>query len=93
MSKLVWLLDQELFTVPSGTAMTAGAAVLLAGTLWELVLLRNRPVGSEDVLTSPLDDEHRLAGRRAAHGWADYLQILFLPAVTGVLALMWFSVG
>lgn len=90
---LVWLLDQELFTVPSGTAMTAGAAVLLAGTLWELALLRNRPVGSEDVLASPLDDEQRLAGRRAAHGWADYLQILFLPAVTGVLVLMWFSVG
>ncbi|GAB3040904.1 hypothetical protein [Sediminivirga luteola] len=90
---LSWFLRQELFYVPSVLLMTVGAAALVAGTLWEFVMLRNRPAASGDLLISPLEGHEAAARRGAALGWAEYAQVFLLPAATGVIVLLLILVG
>lgn len=90
---LSWFLKQELFSVPSVLLMTAGAAALAAGTLWEFIMLRNRPAASDDVLVSPLEGHEQVARRGAALGLAEYAQVFLLPAVTGLIVLLLMLVG
>ncbi|GAB3177186.1 hypothetical protein GCM10027060_01090 [Nesterenkonia halophila] len=81
------LLRQELLAAPAGPSLAAGAVVVLAGVLWDLVLVRREARDPEqDMLLTPWDGAVERDRRRRSIAWAERFRLLMIPAGTAVMA-------
>lgn len=81
------LLRQELLAAPAGPSLAAGAVVLLAGVLWDLVLVRREARDPEqDMLLTPWDGAAERDRRRRSIAWAERIRLLMIPAGTAAMA-------
>lgn len=88
------LLRQELLAAPAGPSLAAGAVVLLAGVLWDLVLVRREARDPEqDMLLTPWDGAAERDRRRRGVAWAERIRLLMIPTVTAVMAAAFLLVG
>lgn len=88
------LLRQELLAAPAGPSIAVGAVVLIAGVLWDLVLVRREARDPEqDMLLSPWDGTAERDRRRRGIAWAERIRLLMIPAATAVIAAVFLLLG
>ncbi|WP_150462685.1 DUF1129 domain-containing protein [Nesterenkonia ebinurensis] len=83
----VWLLQAPVMELSPVPMLIFGAVMLTVATVWGVLRMRSVSL-TEDMVSTPLEDEEAVIRRANSVRWTGYVPILMMPVYTALLALV-----